>query len=78
MNKILTRDNLLVEEQKEAVKRLIQGAEVNYEEVYYLDDEVDENTGIINRGKKVKHYTKEQVNRNLEAIKKSYLLTIGK
>lgn len=78
MKTVLTRDNSPVEEQIETAHKLFKGIEIKYEEVYYLDHEVDENNGKINRGKKVKHYTKEQIQRNLKALKSSYLLAIGK
>lgn len=32
---------------------------------YYLDYEVNENTGIINKNKLVRHYNKQQVERQL-------------
>lgn len=78
MKTILTRNDFPVEEQTETMCKLFKGIEFKYEETYYLDDEVNENTGKINKGTKVKHYTKEQVQRNLEALKSSYLLATGK
>lgn len=60
---------------KEEVKRSIvkdfYGVKIHYDEVYYLDYEVNEDTGKINRSKKVKYYTKDQVNRNLIFLKKA-------
>jgi DNA-binding XRE family transcriptional regulator len=50
---------------------------LTYIERYYLDYEVDEETGIIDREKKVRHYTKEQLNRNLKALKSAYLIAKG-
>ena len=43
----------------------------------YLDYEVDEDTGMINKNKKVKHYTKDQVTRNLKAFKSAYMIAKG-
>ena len=45
--------------------------------MYYLDYEVNEDTGIINKKKKVKHYTKNQINRNMKALKSVYLIAKG-
>lgn len=40
-----------------------------YNEYYYLDYDINELTGLININKKVKYYTKAQVNKNLISIK---------
>lgn len=74
---ILTRDNKPTKELRETVQQIYKNIELSYEEVYYLDDEVDEETGTINKGKKVKYYTKEQVNRNMKALKNAYLIAKG-
>lgn len=49
---------------------------MEYTQVYYLDYEVDENTGMTNE-KLVKHYTKNQMDRNLKALKSAYHIAKG-
>jgi len=75
--KVLTRENELTIELRETVRKLYKTLELSYEEVYYLDYEVDENTGMINKNKKVKHYTKDQVTRNLKALISTYMIAKG-
>jgi DNA-binding transcriptional regulator YiaG len=75
--KVLTRENKPTRELHETVKKNYKGLELSYVEAYYLDYEVDENTGMINREKKVKHYTKNQTIRNLKALKSAYLVAKG-
>jgi len=75
--KVLSRENVATEELQETVFKNYKGIELTYTEVYYLDYEVNEDTGIINKEKKVKHYTKNQVNRNLQALKSAYLVAKG-
>ena len=50
-NKILRRDNTPTEELQEVVKRTFEGIEFSYQAVYYMDYEVDEYTGMINKEK---------------------------
>jgi len=61
-----------MEELKQEVEKLYKGLTIKYTEVYHLDYEVDENTGI-RKENKVKCYTKKQVNCNLKALKEAYL-----
>lgn len=75
--KVLTRDNYPTDELQRSVKKTYKGIYLTYNEVFYLDCEVDEDTGIINKEKKVRHYTKEQMNRNLKALKSVYLIAKG-
>lgn len=75
--KILTRENEVTEELRETVKEIYKGINLVYEEVYYLDYEVDEDIGKISKDKKVRHYTKNQVERNLKALKSAYLVAKG-
>ena len=75
--KILTRENELTVELRESAKKMYKNLELSYEEVYYLDYEVDEDTGMINKNKKVKHYTKDQVTRNMKAFKSAYMIEKG-
>ncbi len=75
--KILTRENELASELRETVKRECKGLELSFEEVYYLDYKVNEETGMIDKSEKVKHYTKEQMNRNMKALKSAYMVAKG-
>lgn len=75
--KILTRENEPTVELREAVNKKFKGLELSFEEVYYLDYKVDEETGMIDKSEKVKHYTREQMNRNMKALKTAYLIAKG-
>ena len=75
--KVLTRENTPTDELQRSVKRVIKGVELTYEEFYYLDFEVNEDTGLINKNKLVEHYTKDQTTRNIKAIKSAYLIAKG-
>ena len=75
--KVLTRDNKLTSELRRTVKKTFKGMKLSYNEVYYLDYEVNEDTGIINKEEKTRHYTKEQTNRNMKALKSAYLIAKG-
>ena len=75
--KVLTRENIPTDELQRSVEKIFKGIKLTYVEVYYLDSEVNEDTGIINKKDKVRHYTKEQVNRNLKALKSAYLIAKG-
>jgi len=75
--KVLTRENIPTNELQQSVGRVIKGIKLNYNEVYYLDYDVNEETGMINKDKLVKHYTKDQTNRNLKALKSAYLIAKG-
>ena len=75
--RILTRENELTVELRETVKKEFYGFELSFEEVYYLDYKVDEDTGIIDKNEKVKYYTKDQMNRNLKALKSAYMIAKG-
>ncbi len=76
-NKILTRENTPTNELQRTVNKVIKGVKLSYNEVYYLDFEVDENTGMINKNKLVEHYTKEQTTRNMKALKSAYHIAKG-
>ena len=75
--KVLTRENKPTNELQKSVIKIYKGIELSYLEVYYLDYEVIEDTGIINQKKKVKYFTKNQINRNLKALKSAYLIAKG-
>jgi len=75
--KVLTRENEVTDELVESVEKIHKGFKLVYDKFYYLDYEVDENTGRINREKKAKYHTKNQVERNLKAFKSAYLIAQG-
>ena len=75
--KILTRENEPTVELRDTVNKMYKGLELSFPEVYYLDYKVDEETGMIDKNEKVKYYTKEQMNRNMKALKSAYLIAKG-
>ena len=75
--KVLTRENIPTDELQRSVEKVYKGLKLAYIETFYLDDEVNEDTGLINKEKKVRHYTKEQINRNMKALKSAYLIAKG-
>lgn len=75
--KVLTRDNTPTDELTATVEKLYKGMKLEYVEVYYLDYAVDEDTGLINKGVMEKHYTKNQMERNMKALKNAYLIAKG-
>lgn len=75
--KVLTRENKPTIELDGSVEKIFKGIKLEYTEVYYLDYEVNEDTGVINKDKKVKHYTKNQIDRNMKALKSAYLIEKG-
>jgi len=75
--KVLTRENIPTNELQRSVNKVIKGIEIAYNEVYYLDYEVNEDTGMINKDKQVEYYTKDQTTRNMKALKSAYLVAKG-
>ena len=75
--KVLTRNNEPSEELHEFVYKTYKGIKLEYEEVYYLDFEVNEDNGMIDKTKKVKHYTKNQMERNIKSLRNSYHIAKG-
>ncbi len=75
---VFTRENEVTEELRETVKTTHKGVVCVYDRLYYLDYEVNEYTGKINREKKAKFCTKNQVSRNLKAVKEAYLIELKK
>lgn len=75
--KVFTRENTPTNELQRSVEKIVKGVKITYNEVYYLDHEVDEDTGMINKDKLVEHYTKDQTTRNLKALKSAYLIAKG-
>ena len=70
---ILNRDGSPINELHEKVTKRFKGIDIIFEEACYLDYEVNEETGLINKEKKVPHYTKEQTTKNMKALKNAYL-----
>lgn len=75
--KVLNRNNEPSDELHEIVYKTYKGLVLEHEEVYYLDFEVDENTYLIDKTKKVKHYTKNQMERNIKSLKNAYYIAKG-
>ena len=75
--KVLTRENIPTNEINGMTEKTFRGIKLKYPEVYYIDNDVDEETGKINRSVKVKHYTKNQIERNIKALKNAYLIAKG-
>lgn len=75
--KNITRKQKPTNELERTVEKKVKGILLSYKEVYYLDYEVDENTGMIHREHKVAFYTKSQMNRNLKSLKSAYLISKG-
>ena len=75
--KVLTRENLPTEELTATVEKFYKGMNLKYTEVFYLDFVVDEETGLINKEVKEKYYTKNQMERNMKALKNAYLIEKG-
>ena len=75
--KVLTRENKPTDEVTGMAEKIFRGIKLEYPEVYYLDFEVNEETGMIDKTKTGKHYTKNQIERNLKALKNAYLIAKG-
>ena len=75
--KVLTRKNSATDELHEVVEKVYKGIQLHYNEVFYLDNSVDENTGLISEEVKDKHYTKNQMERNIKALKNAYHIAKG-
>ena len=75
--KVLTRDNNPTDEITSTTKKIFRDIKLEYPEVYYMDYDVDEETGLINKDLKVKHFTKSQIERNIKALKNAYLIAKG-
>lgn len=70
--KVSTRENIPTDELQEIVETVYKGVKLQYNEVYYLDYIVNEYTGLINKDVEEKNYTKNQMERNIKALKKAY------
>jgi DNA-binding transcriptional regulator YiaG len=75
--KVLTRENIPTEELTTVVEKLYKGIRLKYTEVYYLDFFVNEETENVDKNLKEKYYTKTQMERNMKALKKAYLVDKG-
>lgn len=74
--KVLTRQNIATDEIIETAEKLFKGIKLKFSEAFYYDYEVDENSGMISTTLS-KHYTKNQMERNLKALKNAYLISKG-
>lgn len=72
--KVLTRENIPTDELQTTVDIVYKGVTLRCNEVYYLDYIVNEDTRMINKDVQEKHYTKNQMDRNLRALKNAYLI----
>lgn len=75
--KILTRENIPTDELSASVTKSYKGITLEYSEVFYLDNIVDEETGMVNKDLKDKYYTKTQMERNMKALKNAYNIAKG-
>ncbi len=75
--KIINRKNKPIKELKRRVTKKYNDIKLSYEEVYYLDEEVDENTGMVVQENFVPYYTKDQTSRNLKSLKNAYFIEKG-
>jgi len=74
---LVTRDHQITDEIQATTFKKYKDLHLEYIEVYYLDHEVDEHSGLINREQKVKHYTKNQMDRNMKALRNAYHIAKG-
>jgi DNA-binding transcriptional regulator YiaG len=74
---LLTRENKITNELQAITHKKYKDLNLEYIEVFYLDHEVDEDSGLINRDKTAKHYTKNQIDRNMKALKNAYHIAKG-
>ena len=75
--KVLTRKNTPTNELQRPIVSVIKGVKITYNEVYYLDCDVNEDTGMIDKDVLVEYYTKEQATRNIKSMKSAYLIAKG-
>lgn len=75
--KVLTRENIPTDELTATVEKRYREVKLQYPEVFYLDYVVDEDTGLVNKDMMDKHYTKNQMERNMKALKNAYLIAKG-
>lgn len=75
--KVLTRKNITTDELYDVVEKVYKGIKLQYNEVFYLDFIVDEETGLISEDLKDKYYTKNQMERNIKALKNAYHIAKG-
>jgi len=75
--KVLTRKNVATDELYDVIEKVYKGLKLHYKEVFYLDYIVDEDTALISKDLKDKHYTKNQMDRNIKALKNAYHIAKG-
>lgn len=77
MQRILTRKNLPTDELSSIVEIVYKCVKLLYTESYYIDCLVSEETGNNDKSQYSKHYTKDQMERNLLALKNAYYVAKG-
>lgn len=77
MTELPYTENVTTDELSATVEKLYKGLKLTYPEVFYLDNMVHEETGKIDKNLKEKHYTKNQMERNLKALKNAYYVAKG-
>ncbi len=77
VKKIITRDGDVTDELYRDVEKIYKGVLVKYKESYYQDYAVDENSGKVDKTKKERYYTKDQVDRNIRSKKNAYMVAMG-
>jgi len=75
--KVLTREDSPTDELQGIVNKVYRGLNLQYNEMYYLDYTVDEETGLISKDVQEKHYTKNQMEQNIKALKNAYHIAKG-
>jgi hypothetical protein len=69
--------NIATDELQEIVEKEYAGVKLQYNEVYYLDYIMDENTGLINSNLLEKYHIKNQMDRNIKVMKNAYHIAKG-
>lgn len=75
--KVLTRNNEPTDELHGIVNKTYKNLRLQYDEVYYLDYEVNEETGVIDENKLVNFYSRSQIDRNMKSLKNAYHIAKG-
>lgn len=75
--KVIDRNGKATEELYCDVEKVYKGVSVRYTECYYLDYSVDEDSGKIDKTRKEKFYSKDQVDRNLRNKRNAYMVAMG-
>jgi DNA-binding transcriptional regulator YiaG len=70
--KIVTRQHSLMHEVQAIVEKKHKGIQLAFTAAYYLDFEADDESGMIDKSKMIMHYTKNQMERNMKALKNAF------